>query len=351
MKVGVLQFFSWPGRKGDLKDVYDRGTQRVKIMDHSGYDCVWIAEHHFSNTYGILPDPFSYLAYLAAKTTRIKLGAAVMVVPLHHPMRIVENAAFIDILSDGRFQLGLGSGYRPYEFEGLGMSYEQRREIQQEAIPLILQGFHDKRVNADGKHFKFKMDEQYEIFPHPIQKPHPPFFMGAGTDESMQFAAEHGFGLMQSTLPPLEVIGEHIQHYRKHMKSAPAPLNQNPAFGRVDVVRMVYVAPTDALAREQSEAGITHHMKAFGQAGSYLGDVTGGAKEDQLSYDYLAENTILHGSPETVIRKIEAFRDIGATSIMVHYPPYYGLEQTLDMLRLFAKGVLPHLREMKTAAG
>jgi alkanesulfonate monooxygenase SsuD/methylene tetrahydromethanopterin reductase-like flavin-dependent oxidoreductase (luciferase family) len=91
-------------------------------------------------------------------------------------------------------------------------------------------------------------------------------------------------------------------------------------------------------------------MKAFGQAGSYLGDVTGGVSEDRFSYDYLAENTILHGSPETVIRKIEAFRDVGATSIMVHYPPYYGLEQTLDMLRLFAKEVLPHLREMQPAA-
>lgn len=352
MEVGIL-FTSHPDPKTEPyphQAIHERVTREILEAEALGFDSVWIAEHHFSNTYGILPDPFSYLAYLAAKTTRIKLGAAVMVVPLHHPMRIVENAAFIDILSNGRFQLGLGSGYRPYEFEGLGISYDQRREIQQEAIPLILQGFHEKRVNADGKHFKFQMDEQYEIFPHPIQKPHPPFFMGAGTDESMQFAAEHGFGLMQSTLPPLKVIGEHIRHYRKHMKSAPAPLNRNPAFGRVDVVRMVYVAPTDALAREQSEAGITHHMKAFGQAGSYLGDVTGGTKEDQLSYDYLAENTILHGSPDTVIRKIEAFRDVGATSIMVHYPPYYGLEQTLDMLRLFAKEVLPHLREMQPAA-
>jgi alkanesulfonate monooxygenase SsuD/methylene tetrahydromethanopterin reductase-like flavin-dependent oxidoreductase (luciferase family) len=352
VEVGIL-LTSHPDPKSEPyphQAIHERVTREILEAEELGFDSVWIAEHHFSSTYGILPDPFAYLAYLAAKTTRIKLGAGVMVVPLHHPMRIVENAAFIDILSNGRFQLGLGSGYRPYEFEGLGMSYELRREIQQEAIPLILKGFHDKRVNHEGKHFKFKMDKQYEILPQPIQQPHPPLFMGAGTSESMQFAAEHGFGLMQSSLPAVGVIGEHVQHYRKHMKSAPAPLDQNPAFGNVDVVRMVYVAPTDAKAKEESEAGITHHMKTFLAAGSYLGDVTEKEDEDSFLYDKLAETTILHGSPDTVIRRIEEFRKVGTTSIMVHYPPYYGQQQTIEMLRLFAKEVLPHVNEMKAAA-
>ncbi|MBM84898.1 MAG: hypothetical protein CMM47_02605 [Rhodospirillaceae bacterium] len=355
VEIGIL-FTSHPDPKSEPyphQAIHERVTREILLAEELGYDSVWIAEHHFSNTYGIMPDPFSYLSYLAAKTSHIKLGAAVMVVPLHHPMRIVENAAFVDILSKGRFQLGLGSGYRPYEFEGLGIEYETRRELQQEAVPLILKGFHDKRVNAEGKYFQFKMDEIYEIFPQPIQKPHPPFFMGAGTNESMQFAAENGFGLMQSSLPSAETIGEHVQHYRKHMATAPDPLNKNPAFGNVDVVRMVYVAPTDAKAREESEDGITHHMKTFllgGNTGRYLGDVTEKADESQFAYERLIDGTILHGSPDTVIRGIEKFRKAGATSIMIHYPPYYGAEQVLNMLRLFAKEVLPHVREMKAEA-
>ncbi|MBT6273626.1 MAG: LLM class flavin-dependent oxidoreductase [Chromatiales bacterium] len=355
MKVGIL-FTSHPDPNSEVyphQAIHERVTGEILEAEELGFDSVWIAEHHFSNTYGILPDPFSYLSYIAAKTSRIKLGAAVMVVPLHHPMRIVENAAFVDILSNGRFQLGLGSGYRPYEFQGLGIDYETRREIQQEAIPLILDGFHKKRVNADGKHFKIRMDEQYEIFPQPIQQPHPPFFMGAGTEGSMKFAAEHGFGLMQSSLPSAEVIGEHVNFYRKHMISAPSPLDQNPAFGEVDVVRMVYVAPTDAKAKEESEAGITHHMKTFllgGNTGGYLGDVTEKADEKQFEYEELCKTTILHGSPDTVIRRIEEFRAVGATSIMLHYPPYYGVQQTLDMLRLFAKEVLPHIQRPEKRA-
>ena len=353
MKVGLL-FTSHPDPATEPyphQAIHERVTREVIEAEALGYDSIWIAEHHFSTKYGILPDPFSYLCYLAAKTSRIKLGAAVMVVPLHHPMRIVENGAFVDILSNGRFQLGLGSGYRPYEFEGLGISYEERREIQEEAIPLILKGFHEKRVTASGKYFKFKMDEGYEILPQPIQRPHPPFYMGAGTDRSMAYAARHGFGLMQSSLPSLETIAEHIAHYRKHMTEAPSPLNQNPAFGEVDVVRMVYVAPTDAKAREESEAGIVRHMKSFmSGTGGYLGDVTEKTDESAFAYDHLSRTTILHGSPDTVLRRIEEFAAIGATSLMIHYPPYYGNERILNMLRLFAKEVLPHVKTMRAKA-
>lgn len=349
MEFGIL-FTSHPDPKSEVyphQTIHERVTHEIIQAEALGFDSVWIAEHHFSNKYGILPDPFSYLSYLAAKTTKIKLGAAVMVVPLHHPMRIVENAAFVDILSNGRFQLGLGSGYRPYEFEGLGIDFESRRERQAEAIPLILDGFHKKRMKADGKFFKFEVGEQFEIFPQPIQQPHPPFYMAGGTDNSIVKAAQGGFGLMQSSLPSVQKIGENIDLYRAHMKEAPDPLRKNPAFGRVDVVRMVYVAPTDAKAKEESEAGITHHMKTFMSgvnAGGYLGDVTEKEDEAQFEYDHLAETTILHGSPDTVIQRIEEFRKVGTTSIMLHYPPYYGVQQTLDMLRLFAEEVLPHVQ-------
>ena len=349
MEFGLL-LTSHPDPKSEPyphQAIHARVTQEVIEAEQLGFDSVWIAEHHFSNKYGILPDPFSYLSYLAAKTTKIKLGAAVMVVPLHHPLRIVENAAFVDILSNGRFQLGLGSGYRPYEYEGLGIDFETRREQQAEAIPLILDGFHKKRISANGKYHKFSIGDDYEIFPKPVQQPHPPFYMGAGTEGSMKIAAENGFGLMQSSLPSVEKIGENIQWYRRHMPNAPAPLNKNPAFGRVDVVRMVYVAATDAKAKEESEAGITHHMKTFMSgvtAGGYLGDVTEKSSEDEFAYDNLADTTLLHGSPDTVIRRIEEFRNVGVTSIMLHYPPYYGQQQTIDMLRLFAKEVLPHVQ-------
>ena len=107
--------------------------------DEIGFDYAWVAEHHFSNQYGIMPDVFVYAAYLAALTTRIKIGTAVVTLPLANPLRVVENAAFVDILSGGRFALGLGSGYRKYEFDGFGIDFEGRRDIQEEALPLLLE--------------------------------------------------------------------------------------------------------------------------------------------------------------------------------------------------------------------
>ena len=352
MQVGIL-YTSHPDPKTEPyphQKVHERVTREILEIEQLGFDSIWIAEHHFSNRYGIMPDPFSYLAYLAARTSVIKLCAGVMVVPLHHPLRIVENAAFVDILSNGRFQLGLGSGYRPYEFDGLGVSYEERRKIQAEAIPLILDGFHKKRVSASGKYFKFDVSDEWEIFPQPLQLPHPPMYMGAGTNESIAAAARYGFGLMQSTLPNVRVIGEHIEHYRKHTRETPAHLRRNPAFGDVDVARMTFVAPTDAKAKELSEQGITSHMKSFmaggSKTGGYLGDVSDKSGDEQFAYDNLMDGTILHGSPDTVLRKIEAFKAVGTTSLMLHYPPYYGQERTLEMLRLFAKEVLPHVQAM-----
>ena len=111
---------------------------------------------------------------------------------------------------------------------------------------------------------------------------------------------------------------------------------------------MAYVAVTAAKARAESEAGITRHTRSFMAAGTggYLGDVTEKSGADQFSYENLMDGTILHGSPDTVLRKIEEFRAVGATSIMLHYPPYYGPEKTLDMLRLFAREVLPHAQAM-----
>jgi alkanesulfonate monooxygenase SsuD/methylene tetrahydromethanopterin reductase-like flavin-dependent oxidoreductase (luciferase family) len=351
MKIGILHT-SHPDPATEPHPhhaVHARTTREVLEAEELGFDSIWIAEHHFSNKYGILPDPFSYLCYLAALTKRIGLSAGVMVVPLHHPMRIVENASFADILSNGRLQLGLGSGYRPYEFDGLGVDYEKRRDMQEEAIPLILKGFHDKHLVARGEHYNFDISPPYEIYPVPVQTPHPPIYMAAGTERSIRQAARWGFGLMQSTLPEIATIAAHIEIYRAHMKEAEAPFNLNPAFGDIDVARMVYVAPTDAQAKADSAEGIVRHVRSFvsGGAGRYFGEVTDEREDDALSYDSLTENTILHGSPDTVIRRIERLRAAGATSIMLHYPPYYGADKTSGMLRLFAKEVLPHVQAME----
>ncbi|GGC76655.1 LLM class flavin-dependent oxidoreductase [Chelatococcus reniformis] len=351
MDFGIL-FTSHPNIDVELyphRDVHHRVTQQILAADRLGYDYAWIAEHHFSNKYGIMPDIYVYAAYIAALTKRIKLGAAVVALPLANPVRVVENAAFLDVLSNGRFVLGFGSGYRPYEFEGFGVPFDERRDIQEEALPLIYQMFAEKKVKHKGKYFNIDIDGDYEIFPHSIQQPYPPLYLAGATERSIGVAGRMGFGLMLSSLTPTDGLANDVKAYRAALEETPARLRSNPARGEIDVARWVYVAETDAQAKADSEAGLLRHFSHFDgkQTVGYLGVVSQGKRSDDQGskYDDLLTHTIIHGSPSTVREKIEQLHArTGFTSLMLHYPPYYGADKTLASLTMFAEEVMPKLK-------
>src|ERR1700742_5252119 len=145
------------------RDVHARVTREVLRADALGFDYAWLAEHHFSGGYGIMPDVFVYAGYLAALTKRIKIGTAVVTLPLANPLRVAENSAFVDILTGGRFVLGLGSGYRKYEFDAFGVDFEHRRDIQEEALPALMELLHSKHIDHQGKYFSAKVVPPYEL--------------------------------------------------------------------------------------------------------------------------------------------------------------------------------------------
>jgi alkanesulfonate monooxygenase SsuD/methylene tetrahydromethanopterin reductase-like flavin-dependent oxidoreductase (luciferase family) len=162
-----------------------------------------------------------------------------------------------------------------------------------------------------------------------------------------------GFGLMLSTWTPFAGLAKQVERYRAALAETPPELRQNPGRGHVDIARWVYVAESDAKARAESEAGILRHQSHFasGHTSGYLGTVAsaGGSGRD---YDTLERDIILHGSPRTVIEKIQRLGDMtGASSIMLHYPPWYGGERTLASLELFADEVMPKFKAPERRAG
>ncbi|SEO08992.1 Flavin-dependent oxidoreductase, luciferase family (includes alkanesulfonate monooxygenase SsuD and methylene tetrahydromethanopterin reductase) [Rhodospirillales bacterium URHD0017] len=346
MEFGVL-FTSHPNPQEEPyphRDVHQRTTDEVIEAERLGYDTAWIAEHHFATSYGIMPDCFAYMAYLAAKTSRIKIGAAVITLPLYDPIRVVENTSFVDILSNGRVRLGVGSGYRPYEFEGLGRDFDNRRDIVEESIGLMFDAWHRHRWDHKGKYYKGTVKEPYEMLPHPIQMPHPPLYMAGGTDRSIGYSGRNGFGLMLSTLPGIETLAAQTALYKRELATASAERRKNPAAGEIDIARWVYIADTDAAARAETEEAIVRHISHFGGSGTggYLGSVS--EKGAAIKYDDLA-STLLHGSAETVIARLREMQvKTGMTSLLLHYPPYYGREKTMKSLRLFAERVIPAFR-------
>src|SRR5258705_11365146 len=232
MEFGIL-FTSHPNHATEPyphRAVHARVTAEIQAADRLGYDTAWVAEHHFSNQYGIMPDVFTYMGYLAAQTSRIRLGTAVVTVPLYDPIRVVENMAFVDILSGGRIVLGLGSGYRPYEFEGFGRDFDRRRDVQEEAIDLILELLHKRRTRHEGPHFHSVIEGDYEIFPVSEQAPHPPLFMAGGTTRSLRHAGRPRLGLLPSTPPPAPTPASPTAPSKKHPKDPPPPPDPDPAF-------------------------------------------------------------------------------------------------------------------------
>jgi alkanesulfonate monooxygenase SsuD/methylene tetrahydromethanopterin reductase-like flavin-dependent oxidoreductase (luciferase family) len=152
---------------------------------------------------------------------------------------------------------------------------------------------------------------------------------------------------MLSSWTPFADLARQTAKYRAELAQTPAAWRANPARGHVDIARLVYVAETDAAARRDSEAGILRHLAHFssGHTSGYLGTVQEKTVGSRSGYDALAHDIILHGSPATVADKIAHLRDVvGASSIMVHYPPWYGVEKALASLELFATEVAPKFR-------
>lgn len=352
MKFGIIEL-SQPDKDVEeypYRGVHERVTKEIIEADKDGYDYVWIAEHHASTGYGILPDPLTYIAYLAAQTERITLCSGVMVVPLHHVVRLVENISFVDILSNGRIAFGIGSGYREHEFEALGADFENRRAYQAEALEVMMSLFHTGKVDHKGVHLPdINITGDYEILPKPIQQPHPPMYMGAASEESIGLCARYGLGLLMSTLTPLQQLAPKSKFYLDQCEATEAPYNANPGHGSVGIGRMVYVAESDAQAEDEAGEAVVRHVHSFTGAATsgYLGTISQENKDKYQASDYgdLCEDTIIYGSPKTVTEKIKYMEELtGANSLILHFPPQNTREQNKGVLRLFAKEVIPKFR-------
>jgi alkanesulfonate monooxygenase SsuD/methylene tetrahydromethanopterin reductase-like flavin-dependent oxidoreductase (luciferase family) len=151
-----------------------------------------------------------------------------------------------------------------------------------------------------------------------------------------------GFGLLLSSWTPFDTLARHIALFRRATEETPADLRSNPSRGHVDVTRYVYVAETDARVRAESEPVILRHLAHFssGHTSGYLGTVSAGRSD----YEGLSRDVILHGSPATVIDKIETLHAMGVNSLMLHYPPWYGAERAIASLELFAREVMPKFK-------
>ena len=169
MKFGMLHLFENPIDKTEHQIVREQ-LDLMRAAEDYGFDSVWPAEHHFTE-YGYCASPAVTLAAVAAVTKRVRLGTGIVVLPFHNPIRVAEDFAMLDLMSDGRVDLGVGRGYQPVEYRGFQVDQEKSRGIFNEALQVIVQAWTQERINFKGAHYNI-VDQP--VRPKPLQKPHPP---------------------------------------------------------------------------------------------------------------------------------------------------------------------------------
>jgi alkanesulfonate monooxygenase SsuD/methylene tetrahydromethanopterin reductase-like flavin-dependent oxidoreductase (luciferase family) len=193
MKFGVMYDFRNPRAWAHpYPELYQSLIDQIVRIEQLGFENVWLTEHHFFED-GYNPALLPTAAAIAARTRRIRIGTFILLLPFNLPVRVAEDATCVDIISNGRFDFGVGQGYRAEEFAALKIPREERTPRLREGIELIRRLWTEPSVTFSGR---FTKVQDLSLYPKPVQKPHPPIWIGARTESAARRAARMGFNLM-----------------------------------------------------------------------------------------------------------------------------------------------------------
>ena len=301
MKLGVLQFFSWPERRVALETVFARALDRIEIMDRSGYDAVWLAEHHFSS-FSVCPSVHMMGTLAAARTKRLRIGTGVSLAPFYHPLRLAEEVALLDVLSGGRVNWGAGRGFARVEFENFGVAPEESTSRFHEAVDIVLRAWTEERLSFEGVHFRFN---GVEVLPKPLQKPHLPVWMAATSEGAIGWAAARGFSILMDPHSAHRDIGRKRRLYAERLAAAGFSL----AGRDLPVARLLALGPSREAAEAVARRGAQWMVDSyFGAQHRPVGVSDPTAPGGDPVQRYLDE-VILHGTVESALDDILRLRE------------------------------------------
>lgn len=341
MDIGTFLLMQSPSARPS-QEIYARGVEQAQAAETLGYRNVWLGEHHFS-TYGYLSRPAQFATHIAAKTTTLRVGTAVIVVPLHHPLVVAEEIATLDLLSGGRLDIGFGRGYQNYEFERFGLELESAKNRWDESLDIILNAFKGTPFSYDGKHYQVP---DTVVYPQPRQTPHPPIWIVAQSPYALEAAVKRGFNVLTGGFG---VSVDHLAAFGKMFDDVVAKVNP-PVKPRVGVQRAIYVAENDADARDAAEHARWNMRVTLSLRNHYEQVENGKAVpivgQSEPDLDDLIERYLVIGSPDTCIRQIKRLqKDVGITHFNCSF--WFGdmdQQRVLRSMERFARDVMPAVR-------
>jgi alkanesulfonate monooxygenase SsuD/methylene tetrahydromethanopterin reductase-like flavin-dependent oxidoreductase (luciferase family) len=293
-----------------------------------GFRSVFMVEHHFTG-HGQVSASMNVLSYLAARTSRIRLGTAVVVLPWHNPVLVAEQAATLDLLSSGRFDFGVGKGYREAEFAGFCVAPDEATERFDEAMDVIRKAWSgESRFSHHGKRWHF---DNIVVEPTPSQRPHPPFWLGAGSEPSIKMAAREGYNLLLDQLGSIDLTISRVAAFKAECART----------GRTFDPLMIGVTRGLQMLRDENErdAAIAARfdvLQAIGGLARGAGAETyhrlGGGQESRYELDDAA----LLGTPEQIVARLKKLQAGGVALVLLVDP-----RPSVEALRRFARDVMP----------
>lgn len=345
--MGTMRFsFSLPIlRDRTARDPYGQTFELARIAEEAGFDTATTGHHHYQP--GIMSDPLTFLAAVAARTDRLRVATGIFQLPFHHPVRVAEQVATIDELSGGRVSLGVGLGWWPLEYDVHGADFRQRGALMEEALEILKLVWTGEDVSYDGRFHSFP---PLTVYPRPVQDPHPPVWVAGVADAAVDRAARLGDAWLCGPTQSMERARSCLDIYRSgcaRVGRQPDWILRRYAWVGTDgdhIREQVLPAYVDGLVahwRESAEDQVELDLLARIDAG------------EDVSAAEIADERLLWGTPDQVIDQIQRYRnETGAEHVHAsfgaglpanqdHLSSMGSFEEMAEMIRLFGREVIP----------
>lgn len=342
--VTTVEFglFDWIDRApGSLGDLYESRLKLIELADQAGFYGYHLAEHH-GTPLGMAPSPSIFFAALAQRTARIRFSPMAFLLPMYHPVRLIEEVCMLDHLSNGRVELGISRGVSPYEIRCFNVDPDQSREIFTEALEVFRAGMCNEVLDYSGKHFEFH-DVPMAI--KPLQRPYPPLWYPSFSEAGVTYAAQHGFNFM--SLGPPSLVTQLMARYREVAAAHANDItrfNGHVAVPKLGAMRQIYIAESDAAALAVAKPAYADWYQSITQLWHENADH---AYDNFFAWEpCLAGETILIGSVAKVREQIQQLVAEGGINYFVGSFAWGSLSpaQSRRSLELFIEEIMPALQ-------
>lgn len=349
MEFGMFHEFQCPPGQSERR-AFAESFEQVQAAEHCGLDAIRLAELHMLPQRSVLSAPLTIASAIAARTHRIKIGIAVQVLPLCHPLRVAEEAATVDHISHGRLIFGVGRSGFPRTYEAYGVSYGESRERFLEVLEIVKRAWTESSFSYQGKYYSF---DKVHLVPKPCQKPHPPIRVAATSADTFAAIGELGYPIFVAVrLGTLSELGPSIAAYREAFQAA-----GHPGEGEVFLRVPVYVAQTYEQAHSEPKESIMSFYRFLGSmleksaASRGVRPVEQRAERGQrlqtIAYDDALRDKVIVGTPGSVAERINQLRaELGLTGILAELNsgsliPHAKVMKSLELL---CEKVMPQFR-------